>query len=74
MGAIGGPCNGHLALSQMRLVEASAVRQLNSSPCLSQTWPESPAQNVFYQNVLIADMRGFKYEQSRLGEYTPKHT
>ena len=46
MGAIGGPCNGHLALSHVELIEASAVGQLNSSPCLSQTWAESPAKNV----------------------------
>ena len=46
MGAIGGPCNGHLVLSQVRLVEASAIGQLNSSPWLSQTWAESPAYNV----------------------------
>ena len=46
MGAIGGPCNGHLVLSQVRLIEASAVGQLNSSPSLWQTWAESPAQNV----------------------------
>ena len=49
MGAIGGPCNGHLALSQVRLSEASAVGQLNSSPSLWQTWAESPAQNVYSQ-------------------------
>ena len=47
IGATGGPCNGHLALSQVRLVEASAVGQLNSSPSLWQTWAESPAENVY---------------------------
>ena len=42
MGAISGPCSGHLALSHVRLVEASAVGQLNSSPSLWQAWAESP--------------------------------
>ena len=49
MGAIDGPCNGHLALSHVRLIEASAVGQMNSSPWLSQTGAESPAQNVHSQ-------------------------
>ena len=57
MGAIGGPCNGHLVVSQTRLVESSAVGQLNSSPCLSQTWAKSPAQNVFYHKVNRCLMR-----------------
>ena len=46
MGATGGPCNGHLVLSHVILIEASAVGQLNSSPSLWQTWAESPACNV----------------------------
>ena len=46
MGAIGGPCSGHLSLSQVALMEASAVGQLNSLPSISQTWAESPGWNV----------------------------
>ena len=42
MGAIGGPCRGHLSLSQVALMEGSAVEQLNSLPSISQTWVESP--------------------------------
>ena len=46
MGAIGGPCSGHLSLSQVALMEASAVGQLNSLPWISQTSAESPGENV----------------------------
>ena len=46
MGAIGGPCSGHLSLSQVALMEASAVGQLNSLPSISQTWAVSPGWNV----------------------------
>ena len=46
MGAIGGPCSGHLSLSQVALMEASAVGQLNSLPWISQTWAASPGWNV----------------------------
>ena len=46
MGAIGGPCSGHLSLSQIALMEASAVGQLKSLPWISQTRPASPGWNV----------------------------
>ena len=49
--AIGGPCSGHLVLSHVALIEASAIGQVNSSPSLSQTWPESPAQSVVIVNI-----------------------
>ena len=45
-GAIGGPCNGHLSLSQVRLVEPLVVEQMNSSPCIEQTWAPSPKQKI----------------------------
>ena len=51
MGAIGGPCSGHLSLSQVTLMEASAVGQLNSLPSISQTWAASPGYN-FCQAVM----------------------
>ena len=41
-GAIGGPCNGHLSLSQVRLVEVLVVGQMKSLPWLKQTWAVSP--------------------------------
>ena len=46
MGAVGVPCNGHLSLSHVALMEALAVGQLNSLPWISQTWAESPGENV----------------------------
>ena len=46
MGAIGGPCSGHLSISQVALMEASAVGQLNSLPSISQTWAPSPGWNL----------------------------
>ena len=46
MGAIGGPFSGHLSLSHVALMEASAVGQLNSLPSISQTWAGSPGKNV----------------------------
>ena len=46
MGAIGGPCNGHLEVSHVTLIEASAVEQVNSSPWLWQTSAEPPGQKV----------------------------
>ena len=46
MGAIDGPCSGHLSLSHIALMEASAVGQLNSLPSISQTWAESPGWNL----------------------------
>ena len=46
MGAIGGPCSGHLSVSHVALMEASAVGQLNSLSWFSQTWAASPAKNV----------------------------
>ena len=42
MGAIGGPCNGHLSLSQVRLVEVLVVGQMNSLSWLKQTCSVSP--------------------------------
>ena len=52
MGAIGGPCNGHLSLSQEALMEASAVGQLSSLPWISQTWTESPGENLCWTVML----------------------
>ena len=46
MGAIDGPCRGHLSLSHVALMEASAVGQLNSLPSISQTWAPSPGWNL----------------------------
>ena len=46
MGAIDGPCSGHLSLWQVALMEASAVGQLNSLPSISQTWAPSPGWNL----------------------------
>ena len=46
MGAIGGPCSGHLEVSHVTLIEASAVEQVNSSPWLLQTSAESPGKKV----------------------------
>ena len=39
IGAIGGPCSGHLALSQ---ATSAIVGQLNMFPSLLQTWAGSP--------------------------------
>ena len=46
-GAIGGPCKGHLSLSQVTLVvvESSEEGQMKSSPWLSQTCAVSPKWN-----------------------------
>ena len=49
MGAIGGPCRGHLAVSHVILVEESVVGQLNSLSWLWQTWAVSPEWDVFWQ-------------------------
>ena len=46
MGANGGPCSGHLSVSHVALMEASAVGQLNSLPWISQTWAPSPGWNL----------------------------
>ena len=46
MGAIGGPCSGHLSLSQVALMEGSAVGQMNSLLSISQTWAESPGKII----------------------------
>ena len=51
MGANGGPCSGHLSLSQVALMEASVVGQLNSLPWISQTWAESPGENLCRNDV-----------------------
>ena len=51
MGANGGPCSGHLSLSHVALMEASAVGQLNSFPSISQTWAESPGENLCRNDV-----------------------
>ena len=49
IGAIGGPCSGHLAVSQVILVEELVVGQLNSLSWLWQTCPVSPEWDVFWQ-------------------------
>ena len=46
MGAIAGPCNGHLSLSQVAFVEGSVVGQVNSSPRTMQTCAVCPGQNA----------------------------
>ena len=46
MGAIAGPCNGHLSLSQVAFVEGSVVGQVNSSPRTLQTCAVCPGQNA----------------------------
>ena len=46
MGANGGPCSGHLSVSHVALMEASAVGQLNSLSWISQTWAPSPGWNL----------------------------
>ena len=50
-GAIGGPCNGHLSLSQV-VVESSEEGQMKSSPWLSQTCAVSPKWNGFTKCVM----------------------
>ena len=42
LGAIGGPCSGHLSLSHVVLIKPSTDGQMNSSPWLMQTWAASP--------------------------------
>ena len=53
VGAIGGPCNGHLSLSQVWLVEPLDVEQKNSSPWSEQTWAPSPKQKILSATMLI---------------------
>ena len=54
-GAIGGPCKGHLSLSQVTLVvvESSEEGQMKSSPWLSQTCAVSPKWNGITQCVFV---------------------
>ena len=54
-GAIGGPCKGHLSLSQVTLVvvESSEEGQMKSSPWLWQTCAVSPKWNGFTQCVFV---------------------
>ena len=44
MEAMGGPCNGHLLVSQVTLMVEFPVGQLNSLPFISQTGAKSPGQ------------------------------
>ena len=53
VGAIGGPCNGHLSLSQVWLVEPLDVEQKNSSPWSEQTWAPSPKKKILSATMLI---------------------
>ena len=53
VGAIGGPCNGHLSLSQVWLVEPLDVGQKNSSPWSEQTWAPSPKKKILSATMLI---------------------
>ena len=57
-GAIGGPCKGHLSLSQVTsvVVESSEEGQMKSSPWLSQTGAASPKWNGFTQCVMSLKM------------------
>ena len=52
MGAMGGPCSGHLLVSHVPLTVESPVGQLNSLPFISQTGAKSPGQeDVFIKNA-----------------------
>ena len=48
MGAKGGPCSGHLLVSQVPLMVESFVGQMNSLPFLSQTGATSPEQDTIF--------------------------
>ena len=48
MGAMGGPCSGHLLVSHVPLMVESPVGQLNSLPVISQTGAKFPGkEDVF---------------------------
>ena len=52
MGAMGGPCSGHLLVSHVPLMVESPVGQLNSLPFISQTGAKSPGkEEVFKKNA-----------------------
>ena len=51
MGAMGGPCSGHLLVSQVPLMVESPVGQLNSLPWLSQTGAKSPEQDAIIHGL-----------------------
>ena len=51
MGAMGGPCSGHLLVSQVPLMVESPVGQLNSLPWLSQTGTKSPGQDAIIHGL-----------------------
>ena len=54
MGAMGGPCSGHLLVSQVPLMVGSAVGQMNSLPWSVQTGAMSPGQeDVFIKNAKL---------------------
>ena len=44
MGAMGGPCSGHLLVSHVPLMVESPVGQLNSLSLISQTGAKYPGQ------------------------------
>ena len=54
MGAMGGPCNGHLLVSHVPLMVESPVGQQNSLPLISQTGAKSPGQEDVFSCHLTA--------------------
>ena len=66
MGAIGGPCNGHLSLSQDAFVEGSVVGQVNSSPRTLQTCAVCPGQNA----LIIGPTSRLAEDNGRVQKYT----
>ena len=54
MEAMGGPCSGHLRVSQVTLMVEFPVGQLNSLPLISQTGAKSPGQeDVFIECSIL---------------------
>ena len=56
MGAMGGPCSGHLLVSHVPLIVESSNGQLNSLPLISQTGATSPGQDVCLKNAFVPQM------------------
>ena len=58
MEAMGGPCSGHLLVSQVTLMVEFPVGQLNSLSLISQTGAKSPGQeDVFIKNAVFRGLR-----------------
>ena len=62
-GAIGGPCKGHLSLSQVTsvVVESSEEGQMKSSPWLSQTCAVSPKWNGFNHMCNVLNVPNIRF-------------